>query len=111
MKINISSISIMASVVCVRELEDFKLGPILVECLRDFPEVNALRKEQETCIIDLARDKDVFLILPTGLSKNLIFQLFPRLTKAAQGSSEEVEEDDKNVRLGNLEIVFGSPES
>ena len=32
---------------------------------------------------DLAPGKDVFAFMPTGLGKRLIFQLFPRLDKAA----------------------------
>ncbi|CAH3181301.1 unnamed protein product, partial [Porites lobata] len=34
-------------------------------------------------VCDLARGKDVFAIILTGFGKSLIFQLFPRLAKAA----------------------------
>ena len=67
------SISIMASVVRACDLEDSKLRAILADCLGDFPEVKALRKEQETCIVNLAHGNDVFPILPTGFGKSLIF--------------------------------------
>ena len=36
----------------------------------------------QTSVCDLARNKDAFAIMPTGLG-NLIFQLFPRLAKDA----------------------------
>ena len=36
-----------------------------------------------SCALDLARRKDIFAIIPTDFGKRLIFQLFPRLAKAA----------------------------
>ena len=93
----------------------------------------------------MAHGKDVFAIMPTGFGKSLIFQLFPRLAKAALtlenstiivfsplislmrdqveqlkklkflaaaiGITEEEEDDEKKVRQGKCEIVFGSLES
>ena len=40
---------------------------MLNQCLRDFPHIGALRKEQNTCLVNLARGKNVFAILATGL--------------------------------------------
>ena len=42
-----------------------------------------LHKSALSCAVDLACSKDVFGIMPTGFGKSLIFQLFPRLVKAA----------------------------
>ena len=51
-------------------------------CLRHFPDIRELKKEQKTCLLNLARGKDVFAIMSTGFGKSLIFPLFPRLAKA-----------------------------
>ena len=42
--------------------------------------------EQRTCLINLARGKDVFAILPIGYGKSLIFQLFPRVVSALRST-------------------------
>ena len=76
----------MASAIHARDLEEGELCKILDGCLLDFPNIQALREEQETCLVNLARGKDVFAILPTGFGKSLNFQLFPRLVKAATKS-------------------------
>ena len=59
---------------------------MLDDCLQDFPNIQALGKEQQLCLVNLARGKDIFAILLTGFGKSLIFQLFPRLAKAAMKS-------------------------
>ena len=37
----------------------------------------------DECLLNLALGKDVLAIMPSGFGKSLIFQLFPRLAKAA----------------------------
>ena len=76
----------MASAACARDFEESELISILDDCLQDFPNIQTLRKEQQLCRVNLARGKDVFAILPTGFGESLIFQLFPRLAKAAMKS-------------------------
>ena len=78
----------MAAAKRARDLDESTISTALKECLRDFPNIKELRKEQKTCLVNLARGKDVFAILPTGFGKSLIFQLFPRLSKAVQNSEK-----------------------
>ena len=68
------------------DFEESELISFLDDCLQDFPNIQALRKEQKLCLVNLACGKDVFAILPTGFGKSLIFQLSPRLAKAAMKS-------------------------
>ena len=49
----------MAFGVHAREIEESTITSVLNECLRDFPHMGALRKEQKTCLVNLARGKDV----------------------------------------------------
>ena len=42
-----------------REIEESTITSVLDECLPDFPHMGALRKEQKTCLVNLARGKDV----------------------------------------------------
>ena len=74
----------MASVSHSRGFDETEFNAVLENCLRDFPQVKVkvLRKEQKACLLNLARGKDVFAILPTGFGKSLIFQLFPRVSSA-----------------------------
>ena len=48
-----------------REIEDSTITSVLNEYLLDFQHMGALRKEQKTCLVNLVRGKDVFVILPT----------------------------------------------
>ena len=55
----------MACGVHAREIEDSTITSVLNEYLLDFQHMGALRKEQKTCLVNLVRGKDVFVILPT----------------------------------------------
>ena len=61
----------MACGVHAREIEESTITSVLNKCLRDFPHIGALRKERKTCLVSLARGKDVFVILPTGFGLSL----------------------------------------
>ena len=52
----------MACGIHAREIEESTITSVLNECLRDFPHIGALRKEQKTCLVNLASGKDVFVI-------------------------------------------------
>ena len=69
----------------------------------------------QTSVCDLARNKDVFAITPTGLGCETKWNTeFKKLglSAAAIGIGDEGEEDrEKKAREGKSEIVFGSPES
>ena len=50
----------------MHEIDKYTIIHVLNECLRDFPHIGVLRKEQKTCLVNLARGKKGFGILPTG---------------------------------------------
>ena len=50
------------------------------------PEYSNIKQGAATMSIKSNSRKDLFAILPTGFGKSLIFQLFPRLAKAAMKS-------------------------
>ena len=56
----------MACGVHALEIEESTITSVLNECLRDFRHMGALRKEQNTRLVNFARGKDVFVILPAG---------------------------------------------
>ena len=57
----------MACGVHASEIEESMTTSVLNEfSLRYFPHIRALRKEEKTCLVNSARGKDVFVILPTG---------------------------------------------
>ena len=42
----------------------------LEDCQEDFPDIQTLRKEQEICVVNLARREDLLGIVPTGFGKS-----------------------------------------
>ena len=57
-----------------------------------FPHIRTLRKEQKSCLVNVARVEKMFLqsgILPTAFGKSLIFQLYPRLKRLTSWSNHE----------------------
>ena len=62
----------MAAAKSARDLDEATRSTALKECLHNFPNMKRLRKEQKTCLINLACGKDVFAILPTGFRETLI---------------------------------------
>ena len=70
----------MAAARCARDLDESDepnestISTALKECLGNFPYIKELTKEQKTFLVNLARGKDIFAILPTGFGKTLIFQ-------------------------------------
>ena len=47
----------MACGIHAREIEESSITSVLNECLRDFPHMGTLRKEQKTCLVNLVRGK------------------------------------------------------
>ena len=56
----------------------------VAECLKVFPNVQALRFEQNLCLLTLSGEEDPFAMLPTRFGKSINFQLLPRIAKALQ---------------------------
>ena len=56
-----------------RDIDESTLSTTPEDCLRNFPNLKEIRKEQKTCLLNLARGKDVFAILTTGFGKSLFF--------------------------------------
>ena len=57
----------------VRDIDKSTLSTTQKDCRRNFPNLKEIRKEQKTCLLNLARGKDVFAILATGFGKSLFF--------------------------------------
>jgi len=58
---------------CARDIDESTLSTASKDCLRNFPKLKEIRKEQKTCLLNLARGKDLFAILTTGFGKSIFF--------------------------------------
>ena len=70
------------NIASVSEAHDFcevKFTEIEDKCLKDFPNIEALRFEQKMCLFDLSLGKDVFTMVPADFGKSM-FQLFHKST-------------------------------
>ena len=56
-----------------RDIDESTLSTTPEDCLRNFLNLKETRKKQKTCLLNLARGKDVFAILTTGFGKTLFF--------------------------------------
>ena len=56
-----------------RDIDQTTLSTAPEDYLRNFPNLKDIRKEQKTCLLNLAHGKDVFAILTTGFDKSLFF--------------------------------------
>ena len=43
-----------------RDIDEATLSTTPEDCLRNFPNLKEIRKEQKTCLLNLARGKDAF---------------------------------------------------
>ena len=59
-----------------REIDESTLSTAPEDCLRNFPNLKEIRKEQKTCLLNLARGKDVFTILTTGFGNSFFLAVY-----------------------------------
>ena len=71
--VTILSLRKMACGVHSREINEATITSTLNECLKDFPHIESLRKEQKPCLVNLARGKDVLQSCRPGLAKAWYF--------------------------------------
>ena len=55
------------------DLDESMLSSTSEDCLRDLPNIKKIRKEQKTCLLNLALEKDVFAIPLTVSAKVWFF--------------------------------------
>ena len=71
-----------------REIDEYKVTFVLNECLRDFPHIGVLRKEQKTCIVNLGNTS--FLVEKMCMQSCRPASVLPERVAITEQSQEEV---------------------
>ena len=78
----------LACGVHAREIDEYKITSVLNECLRDFPHIGVLRKEQKTCIVNLGNTS--FLVEKMCMQSCRPASVLPERVAVTEQSQEEV---------------------
>jgi len=84
------------------DLDESKLSTASEDCQCNFPNIKEIRKEQKTSLLNLARGKDFFVILPTSFGKRLLF--FLAVSTSGKSCSEFRIYDNSSFAVGFRDV-------